>query len=39
VFVQKRMGFGYTFNMGNPFTWVLIGALLAGAALLALVRP
>jgi hypothetical protein len=29
VFVEKRMGVGYTLNFGNVWSWVLIGAFLA----------
>jgi uncharacterized membrane protein len=39
IFVQKRIGFGYTFNMGNPLAWVLVGTMVAGMVLVALVRP
>ena len=39
VFVQKRVGFGYTINLGNRLTWLIIGALLAGIfALKAMLR-
>ncbi|SPE43074.1 membrane hypothetical protein [Candidatus Sulfopaludibacter sp. SbA3] len=30
IFVQKRIGFGYTLNLGNRVTWLLMGGLLAG---------
>jgi uncharacterized membrane protein len=30
LFVQKRMGIGYTFNFGNRMSWVLLGGFLAG---------
>lgn len=30
VFVQKRMGFGYTFNFGNRWTWIVLGGFVAG---------
>jgi len=39
LFVQKRMGFGYTFNFGNPLAWLLIGSLVAGLVGLTLVLP
>jgi uncharacterized membrane protein len=30
IFVQKRIGFGYTFNFGNRLTWVVLGVFTAG---------
>ena len=27
LFVEKRAGFGYTFNFANPWCWVLLGGL------------
>ncbi len=32
LFVEKRFGIGYTFNFGNPWSWVLL-ALLVGVPL------
>lgn len=29
LFVPKRLGMGYTFNFGNPMSWVVLAALLA----------
>jgi uncharacterized membrane protein len=29
LFVQNRIGLGYTLNMGNPASWVLLGVILA----------
>lgn len=29
LFVQRRIGFGYTLNFGNPAAWIFIGVLLA----------
>ena len=29
IFVEKRLGIGYTCNFGNPWSWVLITAILA----------
>ena len=37
LFVEKRFGLGYTVNLGNPWSWVLVPAILAvplGAILL-----
>jgi uncharacterized membrane protein len=28
LLVEKRFGLGYTFNFGNPWSWVILGALL-----------
>jgi uncharacterized membrane protein len=37
VFVEKRFGVGWTLNLGNPRTWLGLGAtLLFGAAVLGL---
>jgi uncharacterized membrane protein len=30
VFVQKRIGFGYTFNFGNRMSWILLAGFAAG---------
>ncbi|MGO9013112.1 MAG: DUF5808 domain-containing protein [Bryobacteraceae bacterium] len=32
LFVQKRIGFGYTFNFGHRLSWVVLGSFLAGIA-------
>lgn len=29
LFVSKRIGIGYTFNFANPFSWVILGCMLA----------
>ena len=29
LFVQKRIGLGYTLNFGNPMSWLIIGMMLA----------
>jgi uncharacterized membrane protein len=39
IFVQKRMGFGYTLNFGNRLSWIMLGSLLAGVLALMLVLP
>ncbi len=39
VFVQKRIGFGYTFNFGNRLTWVILGSLMAVFAGLVFLLP
>ena len=36
LLVEKRFGIGYTFNFGNPWSWVLV-ALLAGVPLVLVV--
>lgn len=38
IFVQKRIGFGYTFNFGNRLSWLILGAFAAGLVGLALAR-
>jgi len=32
LFVQKRMGFGYTFNLGHRLSWVILGGFVAAIA-------
>ena len=32
LFVQKRIGFGYTFNFGHRISWVILGGLFAAIA-------
>ena len=32
IFVQKRIGFGYTFNFGHRLSWVILGGFFAGIA-------
>ena len=32
LFVQKRLGFGYTFNFGHRLSWVILGGFFAGVA-------
>ena len=32
MFVQKRIGFGYTFNFGHRLSWLILGGFLAGVA-------
>ena len=34
LFVQKRLGFGYTFNFGHRLSWVILGGFVAGVAAL-----
>jgi uncharacterized membrane protein len=29
IFVQTRIGFGFTFNFGNRMTWVILGSMVA----------
>ena len=38
VLVPKRFGIGWTLNVGNPLGWMIIGALVAGIALVAILR-
>jgi uncharacterized membrane protein len=30
LFVQKRIGLGYTFNFGNRLSWIILASVLAG---------
>ncbi len=30
LFVQKRIGYGFTVNFGNPWSWVVMGGFFAG---------
>ncbi len=39
VFVQKRVGFGYTFNFGNRMTWVILGGFAGMFGGLVLLLP
>jgi uncharacterized membrane protein len=36
IFVQRRIGFGYTLNFGNVWTYVVMGAFAMGMAVLAM---
>ena len=37
LFVEKRMGLGYTLNLGNPWSWlVMIAFVVAVSVLLAM---
>jgi uncharacterized membrane protein len=35
IFVQKRVGFGYTINFGNVWSYVVMGGFTAGMIALA----
>jgi uncharacterized membrane protein len=39
IFVQKRIGFGYTINMGNRLAWLLMGGFVAAIVALVLTLP
>ena len=39
IFVQKRVGFGYTINMGNRLGWLIMVGFLAAIAALIFVLP
>jgi uncharacterized membrane protein len=39
LFVQKRVGFGYTFNFGNRIAWVIFGSFLIGLIALIYTLP
>lgn len=36
IFVQKRIGFGYTINFGNRLSWLILGVFAAGMVGLAM---
>jgi uncharacterized membrane protein len=38
LFVEKRFGFGYTFNFGNPWSWVIVAALLLVPVVVTLLK-
>ncbi len=37
IFVQRRVGFGYTFNLGNPWAWIILGVFLAAIPVMLLI--
>jgi uncharacterized membrane protein len=37
LFVPKRLGLGYTFNLGRPSGWAILGALVAVLLMIALI--
>jgi uncharacterized membrane protein len=39
MFVQKRIGFGYTINMGNRLAWIVMGGFVAALVGLIFVLP
>jgi uncharacterized membrane protein len=39
IFVQKRIGFGYTVNMGNRLAWLIMGSLVAALVGLIFTLP
>jgi uncharacterized membrane protein len=39
ILVEKRMGIGYTLNFGNPWSWLLLGTVLAIPFGIHLLRP
>ncbi|HYW48734.1 MAG TPA: DUF5808 domain-containing protein [Bryobacteraceae bacterium] len=39
VFVQKRFGFGYTFNFGSRWSWILTAVLVATPLAITVVMP
>jgi len=39
LFVERRMGLGYTLNLGNPWSWVVIIVFLTGIAVPLLLVP
>ena len=39
LFVERRMGLGYTLNLGNPWSWVVIIVFVTGIAIPLLLVP
>jgi uncharacterized membrane protein len=39
LFVEKRLGVGYTLNFGNVWSWVLLGVFIAAPLILRWVMP
>jgi uncharacterized membrane protein len=39
LFVERRMGLGYTLNLGNPWSWVVMIVFVAGIAIPLLLVP
>lgn len=39
LFVERRMGLGYTLNLGNPWSWVVIIVFVTGIAVPLLLVP
>jgi hypothetical protein len=39
LFVEKRMGLGYTLNMGNPLAWLVVTVFVTGIAIPLLLVP
>lgn len=39
IFVQKRIGFGYTFNFGNPLSWAILGLFALVVIAFVLLAP
>lgn len=39
LFVERRMGLGYTLNLGNPWSWLVVIVFVTAIAILLLVVP
>lgn len=39
LFVERRMGLGYTLNLGNPWSWVVMTVFVAGIAIPLFIVP
>ena len=39
LFVERRMGLGYTLNLGNPWSWVVMIVFVTGIAIPLLLVP
>ena len=39
LFVERRMGLGYTLNLGNPWSWLVMIVFVTGIAIPLLLVP
>jgi uncharacterized membrane protein len=39
LFVERRMGMGYTLNLGNPWSWLVMIVFVTGIAIPLLLVP
>jgi uncharacterized membrane protein len=39
LFVERRMGLGYTLNLGNPWSWVVVIVFVVALAIPLLLVP
>jgi uncharacterized membrane protein len=39
LFIERRMGLGYTLNLGNPWSWVVMIVFVTGIAIPLVLVP